>query len=406
MKWLLTCLAACMAGTGMAQPCDYSPKSYAVRSELRIPYGTARSFNGGTDSLFIDIYKPVGDQRFPRPVILFVHGGGFSGGNYKDLTNQAIDFASRGYVAATATYRLGFFRPQAPNSYPYALDKAEPERAAYRAMQDIKGAVRYLKGRYQQDSSDTENVFLAGFSAGAITCLAVAYTQDAGFKLSSCDSISSVVFQGNTYKRPDLGDVQGSLHLNGQNSRVKGVLNYFGGVWDTTVLSANGPAVFSYHQLNDPVVPSGVNRPYFGIGLGISDNYPMIWGSITLDKKLRALGLSGRRIRTYIHNGSAHSVHQPAMLDTMTANWMSALICEKQTNSRVVSGQPLIRRITSPDGDFITASEPVQYVLYDLSGRKTAAGNLEPSGHLPVPDRSCVIRYVSKSGSGAFICTP
>ena len=62
-----------------------------------------------TDSYHeIDIYTPDGDIEINRPVILYMHGGSFYGGN-KTLTD-CVDFcesmAKKGYVTASLNYRL------------------------------------------------------------------------------------------------------------------------------------------------------------------------------------------------------------------------------------------------------------------------------------------------------------
>ena len=388
-----------------AQPCDYTKKKFAIRQEIKKVYGTAKTYGNGTDSLFIDIYKPVGDGNALRPIILFIHGGGFSGGNYKDVTNQAKSFAQRGYVAATASYRLGFFRP-AFLDYPFALDKAEPERAAFRAMQDIKGAVRFLKGRNAADSSDVSNFFIGGFSAGAITSLNVAFVNDNKFRPASCDSINSVVFQGINYKRPALGSVEGSLHLNGHNTSVRGVLNYFGAVADTAVLETAKPAVFNYHQLDDPVVPSGINKPFYGFPVGISENWPMLYGSTIISRRLKALGYTGNSLRNRIIPGNVHDVDNPALMDTMTANWASTVICSPAASTRSISVSKPYNLQLQENKIFIEFKDAGSWEIYDLSGRRIQQIKSTRGQRTEVTHTPCLIRYQTNSGEGSFLCNP
>lgn len=388
-----------------AQPCDYTQKKHTIRQEIKTVYGTAKTYGNGIDSLYIDIYKPVGDGNTQRPMVLFIHGGGFSGGNYKDVTNQAKAFAQRGYVAATASYRLGFFRP-AFLDYPFALDKAEPERAAFRAMQDIKGAVRFLKGRNKSDSTDVTNFFIGGFSAGAITSLNVAFVNDNKFRPATCDSINSVVFQGNNYKRPALGSVDGTLHLNGYNTSVRGVLNYFGAVADTAVLETARPAVFNYHQLGDPVVPAGINKPFYGFGLGISDNWPMLYGSSIISRRLKALGYTGISLRNRIIPGNVHDVDNPALMDTMTANWASAVICSPASSTRSASLPKPYNMQLQDNKIFIEFKSAGSWDFYDLSGRRIQHIKATPGQQMEIIRTPCLIRYQTISGEGSFLCNP
>lgn len=389
-----------------AQPCDYTTKKYAIQQELNTIYGVVKAFGNRTDTLYIDIYKPLGDKNTLRPMILFIHGGGFSGGNYKDVTNQAKSFAQRGYVAATASYRLGFFRPVFPDNYPYALDKAEPERAAYRAMQDIKGAVRYMKGRNKTDSADILNFFIGGYSAGAITSLNVAFVNDNKFRPASCDSINSVVYQGINYKRPSLGNVEGTLNLNGYNASVRGVLNYFGAVADTTVLETAKPAVFNYHQLGDPVVSAGINKPYYGIGLGISDNWPLLYGSTIISRRLKALGYTGLMLRNRIINGSAHDVDNPALMDTMTANWASAIICSPNTAIAPIKQPKPYALQREGNKTYLVTLQTGSWEFYDMAGRSFQRLSLDKGQHTEIFRTPCLIRYRTNSGEGSFLCNP
>src|SRR4051794_5350792 len=52
----------------------------------------------------MDIYKPAVAGVYPA--VLAVHGGGFRGGNRQSYRDLCVKLAQRGYVAATASYRL------------------------------------------------------------------------------------------------------------------------------------------------------------------------------------------------------------------------------------------------------------------------------------------------------------
>jgi acetyl esterase/lipase len=46
-----------------------------------VTYGSAPDYQGQTITLKLDVYRPTGDSITNRPAIVWVHGGGFSGGN-------------------------------------------------------------------------------------------------------------------------------------------------------------------------------------------------------------------------------------------------------------------------------------------------------------------------------------
>jgi hypothetical protein len=273
-------------------------------------------------------------------------------------------------------------------------------------MQDIKGAVRYMKGRNKTDSSDIMNFFIGGYSAGAITSLNVAFVNDNKFRPASCDSINSVVYQGINYKRPSLGNVEGTINLNGYNTSVRGVLNYFGAVADTAVLETARPAVFNYHQLGDPVVSAGINKPYYGIGLGISDNWPMLYGSTIISRRLKALGYTGLMLRNRIISGNVHDVDNPALMDTMTANWASAIICSPNTGIAPVKQPKPYALQRDGNKTYLVTLQTGSWEFYDMAGRSFQRINLQEGQHTEIFRTPCVIRYRTNSGEGSFLCNP
>lgn len=306
--------------------CDYTSARYPVRSELNVQYGIQPSWNGRMDTLRLDIYKPVGDRQTQRPVLVMVHGGGFAAGNKSELRSVCEYFASRGVICVSVGYRLGFVRPL-QFDYPYTYDQAEIFRAIYRGQQDVKGAIRFLKNRAQQDSSNTEQFYAGGFSAGAFIALAVGYYTDSSMKFPSCKAIGNAINGNGTFQRPDLGAIEGPLHMTQHDASVKGVFNIFGAVHDTAIIRRGGPNLFQYHQTGDPVVPCGRNKPYHGIGLLIPDNYPAVYGSCRIKQHLESMGSDAPDHHHIIHNGNAHDVHDIPLVQGKMAEVLSDWIC-------------------------------------------------------------------------------
>lgn len=108
----------------------------------------------------MDIYRPEG-RTGPRPGVLFVHGGGWSGGKRTQFSWHAREMARLGFVAATASYRLA---PAYP--YPAALD-------------DVQCAMRWLRAHAQELNLDPARIGAYGSSAGGhlVACLGVRDTR-------------------------------------------------------------------------------------------------------------------------------------------------------------------------------------------------------------------------------------
>lgn len=413
MRWTL--LFPLLAfSKALAQDCSipFNQPLFAVQAEPGLWYGNAMRFNGATDSLRLNLFKPTGDGQQQRPMVIAIHGGGFSAGNRNELNDYCTTLASMGWACATLSYRLGFYGTGLLDP-PYAHDPNEIRRAAYRAMQDTKGAIRYLKGRSAQDSTSTTNVLLVGFSAGSFAAMHAAYLDRLEEKPAAANAIGQVQHGFNFFPRPDLGPVEGTLNLGSHDASVLGVVNIFGALLDTAYIEGpNDPALYSYHQTLDPVVGCGLQRPYWGIGLGVPDNYPWVHGSCSIDTRVQGLGFAPGRYRFTLHNDNAHEVHDPVAILLETLQWMRDLFCTL-TSTRAELPPAHIRVQPNPSTGTLTVDirgqGPLAFEVRDGMGRLVHAGNLLNDGtaldlaHLPnglyllravVDGREVVARFV------------
>ncbi len=120
----------------------------------------------GTHTLLMDIYTPpASDPVALRPLIIWIHGGNFSGGGRADFTAYSIEFARRGYVAATIDYRL--FKAYNPS--------ALTNDAVQAAQVDTEAAINYLKANAATYRIDANLPIVGGWSAGSSTSWRVGY---------------------------------------------------------------------------------------------------------------------------------------------------------------------------------------------------------------------------------------
>ncbi|MBK9174854.1 MAG: carboxylesterase family protein [Flavobacteriales bacterium] len=375
----LTPTSLLLASALCAQDCSipFTEPLFGVQAEVNLWYGNSTRYNGGTDSLRLNLYKPVGDGQVDRPLVVLIHGGGFYAGHRNDFNALASDLASRGWAAATISYRLGFYGTWLLEP-PYAHDPHELRRAIYRAMQDAKGAIRFLKGRSAQDSTSTTSVFLLGGSAGAITALHAVYLDDEPEKPGSANAIGDVQHLLNFYPRPDLGAIDGELHQNGYDASVLGVVNIFGALMDTALVQSSAdPALLSYHQLGDPVVGCGVQRPYWGAGLGVADNYPWLHGSCSIDARMQHLGFSANRYSFMLHNGSEHAVHAPDSVIQASLVWMRELMCGQVTSTSQILDADRVGVHPNPSQGLLIAEAAwaTQFSIVDAVGKTVLHGS-------------------------------
>lgn len=265
----------------------YTTEQFEYDSILNVEYGTAINYAGNTETLLLDIYKPKNDNNCNRPVMVLVHGGAWIAGSKEDpdLILLSREFARRGWVVANINYRLGTHKTSSYTMYAlcnatlatpcgYICDSAEVYRANYRAMQDTKGAIRFMKNRFLLDSIDVNNVFVAGESAGAFNALSVAFMTEESEKPANCGAITAAptpdadlltygcIPSPNDLSRPDLGSVNGTLNIGTHGASVQGVGSFFGGILDMNIVGtvpADFP-VYLFHQGADVIVHYNYGR--------------------------------------------------------------------------------------------------------------------------------------------------
>ncbi len=277
-KFTLLFLALFILASAFAQIKKDSTYGFTVTQNKQ--YGTAINFKGCVQDLYCDIYKPLNNDT-ARPIIVLIHGGGFIDGakDAPEIVALATRMASRGYVVASIQYRMGMhLRAGSPTTTcafgaitmspcAYALDSIEFYRAEYRAMQDAKGAIRYMKNRNGLDSSCADNTFVMGHSAGAITSLLAAFLDKNSEKLPFTDSISPAPATTNpctdnnpcnstSLDRPALGNIHGTIELAGHDESIKGVFAFAGALPNVELLDNNNDSllVYTFHQDCDPIV--------------------------------------------------------------------------------------------------------------------------------------------------------
>lgn len=138
-------LAAVCAASAMIVPAAFAaPGGKGLQEEKDVVYGTA-----GGQELKLDVCRPANQQGL-LPAVLFVHGGGWSGGDKRDFTQLAAGTAGAGYVTFNANYRLV---ANGKNTYPAALD-------------DVQRAVRWIRANADRYQVDPERIGALGASAG------------------------------------------------------------------------------------------------------------------------------------------------------------------------------------------------------------------------------------------------
>jgi len=200
----------------------------------------------------LDVFAPAGEGllKGTAPVVVFVHGGGFIGGERSPLPglindNVATFFARHGCIAVNASYRL-------------APDHTFPSGA-----QDVGRIVTWLRENIASFGGDPQSIVLFGHSAGAAHVAAWTFVERVHG--SAGPRIAAAILMSGVYSVQHQQFHTGNASPNQQA--------YYGrdaAAWE-------GMATLGKVKRGHP--------PVF-IGLGEFDPYPFAWPSLALAGEL------------------------------------------------------------------------------------------------------------------------
>lgn len=309
--------------------------------------GYIKSFKRRDIDLQMDIYQPKGLEG-RRPLILFMHGGAFYVGDKQEpaYIDFCRHFAAMGYVTASINYRMGFH-----------VGKGEIERAGYVALQDAHAAMRFLVSHADEYGIDTEQLFVAGSSAGSITALNLAFMTEKDRPESSYGGKG--LFNGD-----DLGTIDGSGNDIKARFHVKAIANMWGAVSNTDMLKNSKTDIVSFHGDADNVVPYAEGYPFSSAGETISQLLSeKMYGSVCIDSTARACGL---RSRMYSFAGEGHALNTTGKEKTPNAN--HTLIKRKIADFFFTEIMPVQARISWEAPGKYAVSGKVESARWDVEG--------------------------------------
>jgi acetyl esterase len=149
----------------------------------------------------LDVYRPAGVTG--APVILFVHGGGYTGGSRNESAERWANimhyFADHGMVGVNADYRLA------------------PEHPWPAGGTDVRDMVGWITTHIEEHGGDPEQIFAVGFSAGATHVGTYAF--DPRYQPGTGHGLAGIVLISGRY----------TLHWDPDDpSMTGGVTQYFG----------------------------------------------------------------------------------------------------------------------------------------------------------------------------------
>ncbi|XOV67010.1 MAG: T9SS type A sorting domain-containing protein [Fluviicola sp.] len=329
---------------GQLATCDgtrYATFSYTPSSSTGILYGNATTYGGNNQDLYLDFYEPTGDMAAERPLVIVAFGGSFISGTRQDMDWMCEYYTSLGYTAATIDYRL-YDGPLFP-----LPDSVAMTEEVLMAVSDMKAAVRFFKEDAATANNyriDTNNIFLGGISAGAITASHTAL-------LDSNDVIEAYIQPLLNANGGWTGNSSANTH---HTDNVRGVINFSGALRKASYIDANDPALFSVHDAGDDVVP-------YGVGAASIAGFPIInmEGSSIMHQESQNVSVTTELI-TFPGNGHvSYFQGSQALADSVlweSASFLYDIICPQFANSEEVANNETLEIAPNPAETSFTVS--------------------------------------------------
>ena len=286
----------------------YQDTLFAVEETNDIPYAKVLGFwselgdeTAVTDKIFrmgdavseiplelhLDVFRPQNDTIQKRPLVMLIHGGAFYFGSKDDksITQWCRHLTSLGYVTASIDYRIGFLPTMTSIG-----------RAGYRAVQDAHAAMRYLVSHQEEFGIDTSMLFVGGCSAGAITTLNLAFMTNE----------TRPEYTYSSFLIPDLGNIDTCGNAIKCNFRIKGIIDMWGAMPDTSLMRDRNIPILAFHGDADDIVPYDYDYP-FGIA-GVLKTMlveKMFGSSCIVDRAIKL----GHQAQLVTFSGYKHSPH-------------------------------------------------------------------------------------------------
>ncbi|MDR2212164.1 MAG: carboxylesterase family protein [Pseudomonadales bacterium] len=116
------------------------------------------------DCLYLNVWSAAPNQDALQPVILWLHGGGFSSGAGSNPGYDGAALARQGAVVVTINYRLG---PFGFFAHPALTAEAGAQSSGNYALLDMIAALEWVYDNIAAFGGDPINVSIVGESAGA-----------------------------------------------------------------------------------------------------------------------------------------------------------------------------------------------------------------------------------------------
>jgi len=148
---LLALLLAIPAAISAEEPSEIRARALATLAKLPVEAHFDQDYAGsGNPRQMLDLFLPKEPKADGKlPVLVFIHGGGWTGGDRAKSAGAVVPFVASGnFAGITVSYRLS------------------PEAHWPAQIHDCKAAIRWIRGHAEEFGLDPERIAVWGTSAG------------------------------------------------------------------------------------------------------------------------------------------------------------------------------------------------------------------------------------------------
>lgn len=146
--------------------CSYQHRAFdddaTVNAFYHKEFRKGLSFTYGENCLYLNIWAPKKADNCP--VLVYIHGGSFTGGSANEGHISGVNFAQKGLIMVSLNYRLG---PFGFCSHPDV--KGENGACGNQGLFDQTVAIQWIKDNISSFGGDPDKITLMGQSAGAMS---------------------------------------------------------------------------------------------------------------------------------------------------------------------------------------------------------------------------------------------
>ncbi|MEJ0098679.1 MAG: carboxylesterase family protein [Pseudomonadota bacterium] len=149
---------------GPVQPWSGVKKADAfAKACMQAPNSQGNTAPVSEDCLYLNVWTPAKSATDKLPVIVWIHGGGYTGGSTSIPLYDGSGYAKKGVVFVSLAYRLG---PYGFMAHP-ELSRESGHGSGTYGIQDLIAGLQWVKANAAAFGGDAGNVTIFGHSAGS-----------------------------------------------------------------------------------------------------------------------------------------------------------------------------------------------------------------------------------------------